>query len=472
MAARLLDHRTVGAEVAAQYRRGEPRRHERIVEGPDHTAVDGLLGMLADRAPGDRDGVGVQQRTQLVQHCRDPAGVAEVFHQQLAGGLQVDEHRHVGGELVDVGELERNSGAPGDGDEVDDGVGRSADRGKDAYGVLEGLEGENVRQPHVLAHELDHPPARPLGEGVTARVDGGEGGSAGQLYAERLGEAGHRRGRAHRHAVPEAAHGAGLEVEEVLAGDRPGTRLLALAPQIGSRAELLGAAVGAQLWAAGEHDRRQVDAGGAHQLRRRGLVAPGEQHHTVERVGTQHFLDVHRHEVAQEHRRRPQHLLAERDRRELEGESARLPHAPLDRFGEAAQVGVARGELGPALGDADHRPPVGDIPRQSLHQQTGAVDDAVAVTLAEPRAAAQVLAHDSSLRVIAGGGSPSGGVSPICCRGVRAVRPAVAFISARPGPPPPRRRAPRLAGRGLHPAAARCPSPESRPDPAGGQPDG
>ena len=53
-----------------------------------------------------------------------------------------------------------------------------------------------------------------------------------------------------------------------------------------------------------EHDRRHVARRGAHQERRRGLVAAGHQHHAVDRIAADRLLDVHRGEVAEQHRGR------------------------------------------------------------------------------------------------------------------------------------------------------------------------
>jgi hypothetical protein len=50
-----------------------------------------------------------------------------------------------------------------------------------------------------------------------------------------------------------------------------------------------------------ELDRGHVGRGRAHQLRRHRLVAAADQHHGVHRLGADHLLGVHRHEVAQVH---------------------------------------------------------------------------------------------------------------------------------------------------------------------------
>jgi hypothetical protein len=95
----------------------------------------------------------------LLHHRGQAAGVAEVLHQELAAGLQVDEAGQFAGEAVEVLHGERHAHAAGDRDQVDHRVGRAADGGVDADGVLEGLAGEDLRQQLVLVHHVDDAPA-------------------------------------------------------------------------------------------------------------------------------------------------------------------------------------------------------------------------------------------------------------------------------------------------------------------------
>ncbi len=103
------------------------------------------------------------------------------------------------------------------------------------------------------------------------------------------------------------------------------------------------------------HDRRHVAARSAHEQRGRGLVAAGQQDHAVDRIAADRLLDVHRDQVAEQHRGRAQVALAGREDRELEREAARLVDAALDPLGQLAEMGVAGRELGQGVADADHR---------------------------------------------------------------------------------------------------------------------
>ena len=94
-------------------------------------------------------------------------------------------------------------------------------------------------------------------------------------------------------------------------------------PDAGAGADGLVAIVAVQHRAAGDDDGRHVAAGRAHHQRRRGLVAAGQQHHAVERIAADRFLDIHRGQIAEQHRRRPQIGFAQRHHRKFERASRR-----------------------------------------------------------------------------------------------------------------------------------------------------
>jgi hypothetical protein len=278
------------------------RRRERL----DHVGVEVLraFDVGADRQAVGGDDVEVKQVGDLLHHDRQAAGIAEVLHQVLARRLQVDEARQLAREPVEVVDAELDAEAAGDRDQVDHGVGRAADRRERDDRVLERLPRQHGRDPLVLVDHVDDAPAGHPREHVAPAVDRRIGGVAGQAEAERLDHARHRARRSHRHAVAVAAMHAALGIEEVLQLERSGAHLLAHAPDAGARAELLAAPLAVQHRPARDADRRQVDARCAHDERRRRLVAAHEQDDAVDRVAADRLLDVHRREVAVEHRRR------------------------------------------------------------------------------------------------------------------------------------------------------------------------
>jgi hypothetical protein len=118
-------------------------------------------------------------------------------------------------------------------------------------------------------------------------------------------------------------------------------------------------------------------------------------------VGANALLHVHRGEVEEQHRGGTHERLAQRHHRELEREAARLQHPALDALGQVAEVRVARRHLAPGVADADDRTPVEQVVRQALVLHPRSMHHAVAVGLAEPLGAAQVLlrlvvCHDAS----------------------------------------------------------------------------
>ena len=250
--------------------------------------------------------------------------------------------------------------------------------------ILERRLGEDVRGLEIALDQVDDLPTRRLGQLPSARVDGRHGGAAGQRQPERLGHAGHRRRGAHRHAVPVRARHRVLNLRELLLGDAPCSQLLVVVPAVAARSELAAAPVAVQHRAAGDHDRRDVRARRAEDARGVRLVAAGEQHHAVERIRADGLLDVHRHQVAVQHRRGLHQRLAERHDGELDREAARLQHAALDGFGQPAQVDVAVDELRPRVADPDHGPAAERLVRDARRLEPGSMQEPVEIAALEP----------------------------------------------------------------------------------------
>ena len=192
--------------------------------------------------------------------------------------------------------------------QVDHGIGRAADRGVDPDGILEACAGQDLRHAQVLAHHLDDAPARHVGQHVAARIDGGNGGVAGQRHAQRLDHARHGGRGAHGHAVAGGAAHAGLGVDEICDCVILPARTSSLnLPDVGARADVLAAELAVEHRAARDDDGRQVAARRAHQQRGRGLVAAAQQHHAVDGVAADRFLDIHAGQIAEQHGGRPHH---------------------------------------------------------------------------------------------------------------------------------------------------------------------
>ena len=235
-----------------------------------------------------------------------------------------------------------------------------------------------------LLDELDDLPPGGLGEVRAAGVDRRDRRAARRRQPERLGHAGHRRRGPHRHAMPVRARHRVLDLGEVLLADPARAQLLVVVPAVRARAELLPAPAAVEHRPAGDDDRRDVRRARAQDRRRVRLVAAGEQDDAVEGIGADRLLDVHRHQVAIEHRRRLHQRLAERHDRELAREAAGLQDAALDRLGQAAQVHVAVDELRPRVADADHGSSAERLVADAAGLQPGAVQESVEVLAVEP----------------------------------------------------------------------------------------
>ena len=142
-------------------------------------------------------------------------------------------------------------------------------------------------------------------------------------------------------------------------------------------------------------DERQPHRGRAHDERGRRLVAAAHQHGAVDRVRAQHFLGLHREEIAIEHAARLLEGLGHRHHRQLDRETARLPHAALHFLGARAEMGVAGQEIAPGVDDPDHRLAAEIRARVSHLQRARAMPLRAQTLAAEPFVAAQVFRFQS-----------------------------------------------------------------------------
>ena len=351
----------------------------------------------------------MQQRLQLAHHGADAAGGEEVLHVELvADRLDGGQHRRGVGELVEALEIELEAEAAGDRCQVDHAVGGAAQRQQHAGRILHGLRGDDLVRRQVRARQRDGARARRLRRAQPIGVHGRYGSRAGQRHAERLGNGRHGGGRAHHRAGPGRRHEPALDRIDVglaqLARAILGPELAA----VGTGAYAVILVARGHLWPADQLDRRLAGARCAHQLRRHGLVAAAHQNDRVHRLGADHLLGVHRHEVAELHGVGRQRRLVQRCGRELERETARRRHAALDRLQQLGEVAVAGVELGVRVGDADHGT-LELLPRVAhrLGERAPHVDREVAIPVVlqppqEPALGFVFVSHVSSPRAVPG----------------------------------------------------------------------
>ena len=125
-----LDQRTTRSEVAAENgdaALGDQRTDRgRMTSGiPDR----GVVEVVDQRLPGHRHCGAVEEVADLAQYGEQTTGAVEVVHQEPTSGQQIHQHRHVRPDPIEVVERQVDADAPSDGQQVDHGVGGSADGG-------------------------------------------------------------------------------------------------------------------------------------------------------------------------------------------------------------------------------------------------------------------------------------------------------------------------------------------------------
>ena len=338
---------------------------QRLVVRADHVGVLnlGLLDVFADGLAVDRarlrmDAAG---RDQLMQHRRQSAGAVIFLAEIFAGGLHVDQQRHLMADRFPIVDRERHADVARDGVDVDRCVAGAADRRARDNGVLERVAGEDVGGFEILVHDLDRAPAGLVGDLCTLAVGRGDGGAARQRKAERLGERIHGRGRAHGVAVTDRWRRRRDEIEKFLVVHATGGMLLARPPHHGAGPRALALPPAVEHRPAGQHDRWRVHGRGRHDRRRCRLVTAGGEHDAVERIAEQHLDQAEIGEIAVERRGRTLAGFLDRMHRELEGDAAGVVDAFAHALGELEMVAIAGREVGPALGDAHDRLAGGEL---------------------------------------------------------------------------------------------------------------
>src|SRR3954454_9110410 len=125
----------------------------------------------------------------LMHYGGQAAGPVIFLPQILAGGLHVDEERHVVADRFPILCRERKADVAGDGIDMDRRVGRAPDRRAGDDRVLERLARENIRGLEILMHDLDRAPAGVVGDLRTLAIGRRDRGAAGQRHSERLASA-------------------------------------------------------------------------------------------------------------------------------------------------------------------------------------------------------------------------------------------------------------------------------------------
>ena len=221
--ARGLDHGAVRGEVAAQD--GQPAGlGVGVRQRVNHLGVLdlGVGDVLAQRLAGHGGAVEVQQVRDLADLFEDRTDAARRVHVldvNLVGRRRdLADIGAARGDRVDAVEVVLNARLTGQGQRVQDGIGRAAHRHVEHQGVVHRLEADDIERLDVLSDQLHDLPADGLVQVLPLRVHGQNRAVAGQGHADRLRQAVHRVGGEHAGAT--AAGGAARAFELVKLGLR------------------------------------------------------------------------------------------------------------------------------------------------------------------------------------------------------------------------------------------------------------
>ena len=218
-----LDDAAVRREVAAEDGQAAGRL-QRLVDRDHHRLLrrlHRLVGDLAQRPAVDvrRPDVHEVAPGQLAGHQRNAARVEHVDGDEAAARLEVGDDRRPPGDRVEVVDRERDVQLARDRQQVQHAVGRAAARGDRRRGVLERLARDDLRGPHVVAHQPHDHLAALLGGVALAPVDRRDPVHPGRADAQEVERHRHRVGGVLAAARARPGAGGGLDLVELLGVD-------------------------------------------------------------------------------------------------------------------------------------------------------------------------------------------------------------------------------------------------------------
>ena len=349
---RRFEHTAIGRKIALQ-NRDATMAGESLVDRPDHVLVPvaGAGDFLAHGAPGNGQRIAMELFSveQGFEHYGQATSVEEFFHQIFARGHQIDDCWDIAAQPVPVVEPDIDPDTPGQGQQMDHGVGRTADGAIGHHRIFERFAGEDIGRFEVVFHHIDDTAAGELRHNPATAVDGGDCRIARKRHAQCLGHRSHGGGSAHGVARARGpAHGL-FGFEEILLAHFAGLDRFAHLPQRGARADSLAPEPAIEHGAAGDNDRRNVGGGRAHQQRWGGLVATDQQDGAIDGLAAHHLFHRHGGEVAIHHCGGAEGVFRGREHRHLQRKAASFPDAGLYLFGQFTQMPVAGGEIGPGV---------------------------------------------------------------------------------------------------------------------------
>ena len=359
---RTLDHAAVLRDIAPQH--GDAAGlGVRVLERTHDLGVlvDYALEVLADRLAGRGDERQVEQVAlgQFLHDGRDAARHVQLLDVVRACGREVADVRHLGGQLVEHGEIERHARLVRQREQVQHRVGRAADRHFAGQRVAERGRGQDVARLDVARDQLHDLHARVLGQMDARRVYGRDRAVAGQRHADRLGQAVHGVCGVHTRARAAARARAALALHQLFVVDQAGLVRADRLKGLGER-DLLAVVVAGEHRAARDDDGRDVEARRGHQHAGHDLVAVRNEHEAVELVRLRQRLDAVRDQLAAGQRVlhadvAHRDAVAHADGRHHDRGAARDAHARLGGVRDLVEVDMARDDLTVCGDNADDR---------------------------------------------------------------------------------------------------------------------
>ena len=359
---RTLDNTAVLCDVAPQNSDAAGLRI-RILERTNDLGVlvDNALEVLADRLAGAGDERQVEEITlgQLLHDGRNAACHVKLLNVMRACRSQMADIRHLAGQFVQSLKLQRNACFVCDCQQVQNRVGRAADRHLAGQRVAECCRREDVARLDVLLDQLHD-----LHAGMLCQMNTGSRNRRGravarQRHADRFGQAVHR--VCGVHACARAAARAGIAlglVERCLvhhAGLVSADRLEGLGKRYLFTAEMAG-----QHRAAGNQNGRNVQTSGSHQHAGHDLVAVRDEHQTVQLMCLRQRLYAVRDQLTACQRIfhadvTHGNAVAYADGRNEHRRTACHANACLNRIRDLIEVDMARDDLGICRNHTDDR---------------------------------------------------------------------------------------------------------------------
>ncbi|CQR33060.1 hypothetical protein THICB1_30021 [Thiomonas arsenitoxydans] len=360
-----LGHAAVFGQIALEDGQVAVGVH-RLVDGANHVLLRAGLGgnvpeILGHSLAVDGDAVAMQYTgfKQNFHHLRNAASAVQIGGDISARGLHVAEHWGALANHLEVFDGKRHFGGMRNGQQMQHRVGRAA-RGHDhGSSVFQRLAGDDVARLQPGAHR---------GEQRLARIARGlhfflmhirHGGRVRQRHAHGLDGAGHGVGGVHAAAGAAGGHRALLDGVEIGIAHTPGG-VFAHGLEDRDDVQILALVMARQNGAAIDENTRHIaaqhtDHGAGHVFVAAAhgdhAVHPLALHAGLDAVGNDfarhqrvlHALGAHGHAVG--NGRRAEHLRI----------AASGAHALDGGVGQALQAGVARGDGGVRVGNADHR---------------------------------------------------------------------------------------------------------------------